>query len=210
MVAERSMDATARSRITAYLLEHGPVADPRGGATSRLREAIGYQGSAIAFIQLITAMDGAGEIVREIRGKRTYAIGAARAADLDSGHSAPDAESTVTGVPAIDYDRLARALLRELGRVLASAPYGAALAASRVPLVPADRTAELANERDLLRAERDEYASQLGTARRQLDALLALYVRDDRSEPTATVDSLQRALMHLRAATFAEAEKKVS
>src|ERR1700679_816497 len=67
-------DRTARSRIRNYLAEHGPIVDSSGRATAVLKDVIGYQGSAVAFIQLITAMDKSAEIEREIRGKRTYRI----------------------------------------------------------------------------------------------------------------------------------------
>src|ERR1700744_6463184 len=67
-------DRTARSRIRNYLAERGPIVDPSGRATAVLKDAIGYQGSSVAFIQLVTAMDKSAEIEREIRGKRTYRI----------------------------------------------------------------------------------------------------------------------------------------
>jgi hypothetical protein len=76
-------DRTARSRIREHLARHGPIMDPSGRATSLLKDAIGYEGSPVAFIQLVTAMDKSSEIEREIRGKRTYRI-----SGLGSGTSA--------------------------------------------------------------------------------------------------------------------------
>jgi hypothetical protein len=69
-----SRDKTARSRIRQYLQTHGAVDDPNGYATSVLKEAIEYDGTPVAFIQLIAAMDRDGEITRTVRGKRTYRI----------------------------------------------------------------------------------------------------------------------------------------
>jgi hypothetical protein len=206
-MAKRNADAAARSRVRDYLHEHGPVEDSDGGATARLRAASGYQGSAIAFIQLITAMDEAGEIVREIRGKRTYAIRPAEPAP-GAGPVGAAAPATGPGAPSgdlIDYERLAQALLRELGRALASDASGAVPAARPKE---SDRILELARERDLLRAERDEYAAQLGAARRKLDGLLALYVRDNKRESAGTVQALELALAQLRGASRAESGKR--
>src|ERR1700740_865503 len=126
-------DRTARSRIREYLAEHGPIVDPSGRATQVLKDGIGYEGSPVAFIQLVTAMDKSSEIEREIRGKRTYRI-----TGLGSGMSTvtpprahvpaarPAAPSLRTGAGSnldVDYDELARALLRETWRLadLASA-----------------------------------------------------------------------------------------
>ena len=69
-----SRDRTARTRIRQFLSTSGPIVDPSGYATGVLKDAIGYSGSSVAFIQLIAAMDRDGEIEREIRGKRTYKI----------------------------------------------------------------------------------------------------------------------------------------
>src|SRR6516165_5952584 len=71
-MATAARDRSARSRIREYLTQHGPVEDPSGGATALLKDAVGYGGNDVAFIQLITAMDKAAEIHREIRGKRTF------------------------------------------------------------------------------------------------------------------------------------------
>jgi hypothetical protein len=166
--AER--DRTARSRIRRYLAEHGPIVDPSGRATALLKDAVDYQGSAVAFIQLITAMDKGAEIEREIRGKRTYRI-----TGLDSlarGVSAPyrppaaqpavahSATRSVSRAGAasglgVDYDKLARALLRETWRL-------AELGDARVASADEAREMEVAKqERDQLIIERDEYARRL-------------------------------------------------
>ena len=111
-----SRDRTARTRIIEYLRTHGPVDDPTGYATSGLKEAIEYHGTAVAFIQLIAAMDREGEIAREIRGKRTYSIslGQASAIAPAAPRQMPAQASPAEALPVeIDYDRLARALVRE-------------------------------------------------------------------------------------------------
>lgn len=60
--------------------------DGSGHATGLLMKAVGYQGSSVAFIQLVAAMDRDGEISRDIRGKRTYRISSVGdSADPDPG-----------------------------------------------------------------------------------------------------------------------------
>ena len=63
-----------RDRITAHLARAGEVSDHTGKASTLLAAAIGYPGSSVAFAQLLTGMERAGLIQREIRGKRTYRI----------------------------------------------------------------------------------------------------------------------------------------
>jgi len=151
-------DRTARTRIREHLAQHGPIMDPSGRATSLLKDAIGYEGSPVAFIQLVTAMDKGSEIEREIRGKRTYRIsglGSGTSADASPrARNAPPRASAGTHLD-VDYDELARALLRETWRL-------AELAGAQA--MSAEDTRELAiarAERDQLMAERDEYARRL-------------------------------------------------
>jgi hypothetical protein len=166
-------DRTARSRIREYLAEHGPIVDPSGRATAVLKDAIGYEGSPVAFIQLVTAMDKSSEIVREIHGKRTYRISGmgsgTAAAPSRRGrtvtHSAAPALAAHPGTGShldVDYDELARALLRETWRL-------AELASSQGTSAEDARELEVARqERDQLIAERDEYARRL----QQLSAVI--------------------------------------
>jgi hypothetical protein len=107
-----SRDRTARARITQFLAVHGAIEHDQGKATAALMEAIGYEGHATAFIQLLAAMDRDGEIERETRGKRTYKI---------TGVARPGVTARIGGgaEDGVDYDELARALLRETWRVLA-------------------------------------------------------------------------------------------
>lgn len=199
-MAKRKRDATARSRIRAYLAESGPVQDDRGGATTVLREAIAYQGSAVAFIQLITAMDEAGEITRDIRGKRTYGIAGVEQTASQAGGVSTAVKQRGESVPVsapldLDYDQLARALVRELARVIASA--------EREPAAAVDdgrgHASELVAERDRLQQERDDYAARLEASRRQLNALAALYVHEDEDAAHhADSDVVRQALSRLR------------
>jgi hypothetical protein len=162
-----SRDRTARTRIRQFLATSGPIVDPSGYATGVLKDAIGYTGSSVAFIQLIAAMDRDGEIEREIRGKRTYKIEGVGVPPTPSlGALAPAAQSSATttvatpGQPTIelDYKLLAQALVRELLAATAAAQEVAGVAAG--------------TGSDRLEAERDEYARRLEIARHQLDELL--------------------------------------
>jgi hypothetical protein len=167
-------DRTARSRIREYLTEHGPIVDPSGRATAVLKDAVGYEGSPVAFIQLVTAMDKSSEIEREIRGKRTYQISGlgsgtsagtsprARAATAHPGSSSPSARAGAGTHLDVDYDELARALLRETWRL-------AELADAQATSAEDSRELEMVRaERDQLIAERDEYARRL----QQLSAMI--------------------------------------
>jgi hypothetical protein len=168
-------DRSARARVREYLAQQGPIEDASGRATALLKDAVNYKGSAVAFIQLVTAMDKASEIKREIRGKRTYKISAV---GVGSGGNRPYAASRSTSVVTgaggasyeIDYEELARAVLREMVRVYADvgADLGRDLDAESQESLDAVRS-----ERDRLLAERDDYMRRLQVARRQLSALIS-------------------------------------
>ncbi|MGW6007892.1 hypothetical protein [Streptomyces sp. NPDC055210] len=194
-------DRTARTRIRNYLVAHGPVDDPSGRATGVLKDLVSYDGSPVAFIQLIAAMDRDGEIVRKIRGKRTYRISATRAAERALGPvAAPNAPETLTvplaqaavesdGVIRIDYDKLARALVRQLWdfTVTAAAEPAKAAAESRTEPVAAQGAGAgdaeaLRAERDRMIEERDEYAQRLRMARVKLDELLGVPQQEQQQE----------------------------
>jgi hypothetical protein len=110
-------------------------------ASTRLAEAVGYPGSSVAFAQLLSGMERDGLITREVRGKRTYRIilapgvrpGRSRPGDdmpgLDA--QAADGRTAVPAVivspsvaPAFDYDELARRLLIQVIRRIATPPEG--------------------------------------------------------------------------------------
>ncbi|BCB89840.1 hypothetical protein [Phytohabitans suffuscus] len=162
-------DRTARTRIQQYLAKHGPVDDPSGLATSVLKDAISYEGSSVAFIQLIAAMDHDGEIVRDIRGKRTYRISPGVQADnaVDTGTPrsmrvpvAAVTTASADGELVIDYDLLAKALVRELWEFATAHIEPAAVPRRR-------RDADL----ERVKAERNEYAKRLELARAKLNEL---------------------------------------
>lgn len=114
-------DRTARMRVRQYLASSGPILDPSGLATAVLKQRIGYKGSSVAFIQLIAAMERDEEIVREIRGKRTYRIEAAPRTDAhpdpepDEIQEPPPAQAAKApaNTPQLDYDTLAKAIVTE-------------------------------------------------------------------------------------------------
>ena len=68
-----------REHILAYLAEVGELFDQSGMASTQLAAAVGYPGSSVAFAQLLSGMERAGLVDREVRGKRTYRISLGRA-----------------------------------------------------------------------------------------------------------------------------------
>ena len=114
-----------RDRIIAHLVSVGGIADTTGMASTKLAEAVGYPGSSVAFAQLLAGMERDGLIAREVRGKRTYRItlperaGPERAGPDGAGpaSAAADAGRAPGG---FDYDELARRLLVQILRKLAS------------------------------------------------------------------------------------------
>jgi hypothetical protein len=139
----------------AHLARVGEVSDHTGKASTILAATIGYPGSSIAFAQLLTGMERAGLIQREIRGKRTYRIipgPAAPAPDAVAQPAAPPDVVPEPGAPApaatpepgqpavagldlpvgpggLDYDELARRLLVQVVRRLAGPDTGRGQAA---------------------------------------------------------------------------------
>jgi hypothetical protein len=168
-------DWSARRRIREYLAASGPITDPSGHATGLLMEAVEYAGSPVAFIQLVSAMEKAGELEREIRGKRTFRI--ANTADVPASGRPQEGDTPVAAPPVgghavdIDYDRLARAIVRELWSVVLEA------ARDRVAV------SEPSTGLDSVLAERDEYARRLQAARRSLDDLLGAEEAGDTDRP---------------------------
>jgi hypothetical protein len=136
-------DTTVRQRVIDYLVERGPVEDKSGRATSRLKEAVGYQGGDAGFIRIVSLMAESGDILRDVRGKRTYRISlseelAARPPrsafrPMTTATTSPDPfSSTATSsarLPApspvedgqVDYDQLAAAVLARLARTVSEA-----------------------------------------------------------------------------------------
>ena len=138
-----------RTQVVDYLVRHGSLADPQGKATAKLREALGYEGSVPGFTQLISTMDRAGEMTREVKGKRTYRIAAvadaprlrassvaksdaavassaaARSGAAKSGAAkAGAAKSGATETMEMDYDQVASALLVQVVQTLTKGSAG--------------------------------------------------------------------------------------
>jgi hypothetical protein len=159
-------------------------------ASTRLAEAVGYPGSSVAFAQLLSGMERDGLIAREVRGKRTYRIilapgveqtrgraagsittaGIAAAGAMAMSAVARDGVPAIIGrtgqaVPAFDYDELARRLLIQVIRRLATPPDGQ-------EGIVADLVRELSEARTsatTLTAENHALREQLSQVRRSLD-----------------------------------------
>jgi hypothetical protein len=178
-----------RDRIISHLAAGGDITDPTGMASTKLAEAVGYPGSSVAFAQLLSGMERDGLIRREVRGKRTYhitlpeGVAAARAAKAagQASAGAPGLASTelasaaaaagVTALPVtagarvagggFDYDELARRLLVQVLRKLASASVsGTDFATVDAAGAVAERVADeagsgVADDRVAASAERD-------------------------------------------------------
>lgn len=99
-----------RNEVARYLGQHGTFEDMTGRATAKLRVVLGYEGSDASFTQLIASMDRAGQLTREIRGKRTYRITAV----TDASPSGVEQALHAADKDEIDYDKLASALLVEV------------------------------------------------------------------------------------------------
>ena len=110
-------DQSVRNRVLAYLVEHGPVEDTGGKATSVLKSAIAYEGTDAGFTQVVAAMAKAGLLDRDIKGKRTYRILCSEAGAAKGSASVPVGAE----LESMDYDELAAALLARVARA-ASAP----------------------------------------------------------------------------------------
>jgi hypothetical protein len=179
-----------RDRIISYLGSVSDISDPSGMASTRLAEAVGYPGSSVAFAQLLSGMERDGLIAREVRGKRTYRIilapgvqpGRGKAGDATAVSAAQAAEGHSAGpaliglpsvaVPAFDYDELARRLLIQVIKRLATPPEGqeGVVADLESELTAArDRTSSLTAENRKLREQLRQVQSSLDVARRVLD-----------------------------------------
>jgi hypothetical protein len=130
-----------REHIVAYLADVHELFDAHGMASTQLAAAVGYPGSSVAFAQLLSGMERSGLIRRDVRGKRTYRISLSDAALGGADLPGADAEKAGTGTAGVagvagskvidgtagfDYDELARRLLVQLVRRLASAEPDAA------------------------------------------------------------------------------------
>jgi hypothetical protein len=197
-------DTSARKRIADYLSNKGSVEDRSGRASGLLKEAIDYQGGDAGFHQLISTMEKAGELRRDIRGRRTYRISAVAGA-RPVGGGAPEVPSTTT--QDIDYDELAATLLARVAQVLSNSQGSsdpASWARRRIEQLEA-RVDEL--QRELARAradaktnadERDELRGRLDAASHNLE-LLTERVDTSRNRPGRAAERLgsdEQALLY--------------
>jgi len=118
----------------AHLARVGEVSEHTGKASTMLAATIGYPGSSVAFAQLLTGMERAGLIQREIRGKRTYRI--------IPGPAAPPPDALTQ--PAPGPGGVSRPA-RERPRPAAAAAQAAAAQAVPEPAVPPRGTARRAD-----------------------------------------------------------------
>ena len=195
-----------RDRIISYLGSVSDITDPSGMASTRLAEAVGYPGSSVAFAQLLSGMERDGLIAREVRGKRTYRIILApgvqpgrpkagdAAADSPVGGRSANGPAIIglpsAAVPAFDYDELARRLLIQVIRRLATPPEGqegVVADLERELTVARDRASNLTAENRKLREQLRQVQSSLEAARRTLDADEIDSVADKRLSGTGPV-----------------------
>ena len=217
-------DTTVRQRVIEYLANHGPVEDKGGRATSQLKEAVGYAGGDAGFIRIVSLMSESGEVLREVRGKRTYRIAISdEAAATVARHGpttvVPAARADVEGAAGqtsvadvtdeLDYDELAAALLVRAARALANAENDdrgtdqATWARRRMDQLEAK---VVTLHRDLARAkadvqavteERDALRGQLEAASHNIDVLTErIGTRQAPPRVAERLDSEEQALLY--------------
>jgi len=183
----------------SHLALTGEIRDEAGMASTVLAAEVGYPGTSIAFAQLLSGMERSGLIEREVRGKRTYRIAAApgasaqmAATERNPARPASGPRRAARGTTAalvgeaggsylppaapgdFDYDELARRLLIQVVRRLASTPGERAPAGpgdGRLEQTVAGLEQELASVRTMhgtLSAENARLREQLRAARRSL------------------------------------------
>jgi uncharacterized protein YicC (UPF0701 family) len=194
-----------RQQVVQHLTQHGPIEDPAGRATAKLRQALDYQGSEASFTQLIANMDRAGQLSREVKGKRTYRIVPVDSSPSDV-HNKP-ARMQQTNVD-MDYDTLASALLVQVAQTLSQGNRGretdGSWARRRIERLERrindlERALSQAKaESKTLSAERDELRLQLEHSEGNLalltDRLSTGKPRDDQLSKLLRTD--ERALLH--------------
>ena len=191
-----------RQEIVSYLVANGPIDDTSGRATSRLKEAVDYQGSPAAFSQLLAAMERGGDIERTTKGKRTFRIAAGTA----TGASVVG-EPAVDGTGELDYEQLAEALLLRALESITSAGRqsgsGDAWARRRIERIER-RNAELEQALSRAKAEARSLVEERDALRQQLEhtagnlALLTdrLENRPSRERISNRLGDDEQALLH--------------
>jgi len=190
-----------RQHIIDYLSTNGPIDDGSGRATSILKEAVGYESGDAGFSQLVSSMEKARQIQRDIRGKRTYRISVVEGAVA----TAASTSTTQASIEAIDYDELATALLARAASVITTpqAPAESTGWARRRIEQLEGRIDEL--QRELLRTkaeakanaeERDEVRGQLEAASHNLSLLTEQGQSSQKGRAAQRLGSDERALLY--------------
>jgi hypothetical protein len=190
--AARKRAVGTRGHIVAYLAEVHELFDASGMASTRLSAAVGYPGSSVAFAQLLSGMERAGLIEREVRGKRTYRIGLGSAQALGvtdtyescawDGAAGAGGAVGLAGIGVVggagemagfDYDELARRLLIQVVRRLAATEPGAGTPGAGTQGAGTQgagaRLADAWTEHGKLAAENVRLREQLEAARQALE-----------------------------------------
>jgi hypothetical protein len=102
-----------RRRVLDQLAAGGPIVDPDGYATGRLRQAVGPEGTDGSFTQLLGRMARDGAIIKDTVGLRTYRIALPAAADddVDITDGVMGDELELPPPPGVDLRALADAVL---------------------------------------------------------------------------------------------------
>jgi len=208
-----------RQQVAEYLTQHGPLEDAKGRATAKLMEALGYEGPAANFAQLVSNMDRSGQLTREVRGKRTYRIAAATSDLVVRLDDRPDEIETAE----MDYDKVASALLIQVVQNLTKGPRNGENDGSwsrrrieRLERRISELERELSQskvESKALAAERDELRLQLEHSEGNLELLTErLATRKPReSHLSKLLDADERALLHqLRGGTVSERSRRAN
>lgn len=218
LTARKGKTVGTRDRVVTWLAASGAVDDPSGMASASIARSIGYPGSSIAFAQLLSGMERSGLITRDVRGKRTYRVelteaGRERAAGAGGVPRRPVRGRSTEVVPSrdastgmraaevdelVDYDELARRLLRQVARRLVGTGEGEreAVAGERERAVDGvvdtleQRVSALESELSAARAARMALEEKNEQLRVDLERIRsALDVEGVRSRPVRTLAS---------------------
>lgn len=186
-------------------LSEGPIVDPSGLATDKLRAITGHE-STNALAKVLRRMEMAGVIERDISGRRTTRIALTAAAQAEVPVAAPVPVAAAPEQDGLDYDLLASALLakalkatqaQESAAGAKDAAARARKAEARVAIAEADAQAARAKAAELeatIRAmEHNLKALQAALdkpAARQGDSIRARLSASERRD----LDQLMRAL----------------
>lgn len=177
-------------------LSEGPIIDPSGLATEKLRAVTGHE-STNALAKILRRMEQAGVIERDIAGRRTTRIGlteAQRCLNGSAGVTDAAAHTPPASQGSVDYDLLAAALLakalkatqvQEASAAGKDADARARRAEARVAIAEADAQAA--------RAKAAELEATVRAMEHNMKALQAALDRPQARQGTAVRDHLDAA-----------------